>query len=104
MTELFNNILSNVSSNLTVGIALVTLTVAILFGIFVAFTYYKIQDDASYQQSLAITLVILPGNSFYHYFVYGEQYRPCFQPCRSSFHYSIPQRSRRPEGYWIYLF
>ncbi len=42
MTELFNNILSNVSSNLTVGSALVTLTVAILFGIFVAFTYYKI--------------------------------------------------------------
>ena len=61
MTELFNNILSNVSSNLTVGSALVTLTVAILFGIFVAFTYYKIQDDASYQQSLAITLVILPA-------------------------------------------
>lgn len=43
------------------GSALVTLTVAILFGIFVAFTYYKIQDDASYQQSLAITLVILPA-------------------------------------------
>lgn len=60
MTDLFNNILSNVSSNITVFSAVITMLIALIFGIAVAFTYYKTQDEAVYQRSLAITLLMLP--------------------------------------------
>lgn len=60
MENLFNNILANVSEELTVSGSLVTILVALLFGGIIAFTYYKTQNEASYQRSLAITLIMLP--------------------------------------------
>ena len=60
MNELFNTVLSNVSSELTVMTSVITMLIALLFGGAIAFTYYKTQDDALYQRSLAVTLFILP--------------------------------------------
>lgn len=60
MENLFNNILANVSEELTFSGSLVTILVALLFGGIIAFTYYKTQNEASYQRSLAITLIMLP--------------------------------------------
>ena len=57
MNELFNTILTNVSADITVGTALITMVCALLFG---AFTYQKTQEEAVYQRSLAITLFMLP--------------------------------------------
>ncbi len=60
MNDLFNVVLSNVSSQITVVSALVTIAVALIFGGAVAVTYYKTQDAEVYQRSLAITLFMLP--------------------------------------------
>ena len=59
MDNLFNNILANVSDSLSVGSAVITMLVAVLFGGLIAYTYYKTQED-NYQRSLAITLLMLP--------------------------------------------
>ncbi len=59
MENLFNNILANVSADITVGAAIVTMLVAILFGAAIAYTYYKTQEE-NYQRSMAITLLMLP--------------------------------------------
>lgn len=59
MDNLFNNILANVSADLTVGSAILTMLIAILFGTAIAFTYYRTQED-TYQRSMAITLLMLP--------------------------------------------
>ena len=60
MNELFNVVLSNVSSEITVLSSLVTMLIALLFGGAIAFTYYKTQDESTYQRSLAVTLFMLP--------------------------------------------
>lgn len=60
MNDLFNVVLSNVSSDITVASSIITMLVALLLGSAIAFTYYKTQDDAAYQRSLAITLFMLP--------------------------------------------
>ena len=60
MNELFNTILTNVSADITVGTALITMVCALLFGGAIAFTYQKTQEEAVYQRSLAITLFMLP--------------------------------------------
>ena len=60
MDNLFNTILVNLSSDLTVMQSIVTMLVAIALGVMIAFTYYKTQDEEYYQRSLAITLCILP--------------------------------------------
>ena len=60
MNELFNTILSNVSSDITVMSSVVTILAALLFGATIAFTYYKTQHEALYQRSLAVTLFMLP--------------------------------------------
>lgn len=59
MDNLFNNVLANVSADLTVGSAILTMLIAILFGTAIAFTYYRTQED-TYQRSMAITLLMLP--------------------------------------------
>ena len=60
MNELFNTILTNVSADITIGTALITMVCALLFGGAIAFTYQKTQEEAVYQKSLAITLFMLP--------------------------------------------
>ena len=59
MDNLFNNILANVSADITIGAAIVTMLVAVVFGAAIAFTYYKTQED-NYQRSMAVTLLMLP--------------------------------------------
>ncbi len=59
MDNLFNVILSNVSADITVGGAVITMLVAIVFGAVIGLTYYKTQEE-NYQRSMAITLLMLP--------------------------------------------
>ena len=59
MDNLFNNILANVSADITIGSAIITMLVAVVFGAAIAFTYYKTQED-NYQRSMAVTLLMLP--------------------------------------------
>ncbi len=60
MNTLFNEILSNVSNDITVSSALVAMLISLLMGAAIAFTYRKTQDEDFYQQSFAVTLVMLP--------------------------------------------
>lgn len=60
MDNIFNNILANVSSDITVASAVITMLIAVVFGGVIAFTYYKTQREEFYQRSLAITLLMLP--------------------------------------------
>ena len=60
MNNLFNDILANVSSEITVSSALITMFAAALLGIIIAAIYYKTQEDEAYQRSMAITLLMLP--------------------------------------------
>ena len=55
MDNLFNNILANVSADITIGSAIITMLVAVVFGAAIGFTYYKTQED-NYQRSMAVTL------------------------------------------------
>lgn len=59
MNDLFNNILANVSGDITVASALITMLSAVLFGAAIAFTYYKTQEDR-FERSMAVTLLMLP--------------------------------------------
>ena len=59
MDNLFNNILANVSADISIISATITMLVAIVFGVAIAFTYYKTQET-DYQRSMAITLLMLP--------------------------------------------
>lgn len=60
MDNLFSDVLSNSLTDLSVGMAAVTMLAAIIFGAIIAFTYYKTQSEESYQPSFAVTLVMLP--------------------------------------------
>lgn len=60
MNNLFNTVLANLSEELTLPSAVITMVLALILGGVIAFTYRKTQDEAVYQQSLAITLVMLP--------------------------------------------
>ncbi len=60
MDNLFNTILTNTTSDLTVATAAVTMLISLLLGDAVAFTYYKTQDETAYQRNFAITLFMLP--------------------------------------------
>ena len=60
MDKLFNNILVNISSDITVLSALTTIFSAVILGVIVTVIYYKTQDDATYQRSMAVTLLMLP--------------------------------------------
>ena len=59
MDAFFNNILINVSEQLSVSGALITMLVAVIFGAIIALTYYLVQEE-EYQRSMAITLLMLP--------------------------------------------
>ena len=61
MNTLFNEILTGTSAELTVLSAFVTILISLVFGTVIAFTYYKTQEEAMYQQSLAVTLFMLPA-------------------------------------------
>ena len=60
MDSLFNSILTNVSNDITVMSAVITMVIGLVFGGVIAFTYYKTQDDENYQRSMALTLLMLP--------------------------------------------
>lgn len=60
MNNLFNVFLTNSSSDITVISSIVTMFAAIVLGAVIAFTYYKTQSREFYQQSLAVTLCMLP--------------------------------------------
>ena len=60
MENLFNNILTSASNNITPTSALITIAVALLFGVVIAFTYYLTQKEETYQRSMAVTLLMLP--------------------------------------------
>lgn len=59
MDNLFNNILANVSQDITVGSAITTMIVAVAFGLAIGFTYYKTKEE-NFQRSMAVTLLMLP--------------------------------------------
>lgn len=59
MDNLFNNILANVSADITIGSAIITMIVAVVFGAAIGFTYYNTQEE-NYQRSMAVTLLMLP--------------------------------------------
>lgn len=59
MDNLFNNILTNTSDEITVVSAITAMFVALIFGAAISFTYYKNQEE-NYQRSMAITLLMLP--------------------------------------------
>ncbi len=60
MNELFNSILANTEETITIGTALVSMGAALLLGLLIAFTYYKTKEEDGYQQSMAVTLCMLP--------------------------------------------
>lgn len=60
MNSLFNDILTNASSEITVESAVITMLISLALGGAIAFTYRKTQNGAAYQQSLAVTLCMLP--------------------------------------------
>ena len=59
MDNLFNNVLANVSADITIGSAIITMLIAVVFGAAIGFTYYKTQE-LNYQRSMAVTLLMLP--------------------------------------------
>lgn len=60
MENLFNNILTNTSDEITVMSAVITMLVALAMGACIAFTYFKTRETATYQRSMAVTLMMLP--------------------------------------------
>ena len=60
MNSLFNEGLANISEEITPLSAVIAMALSLLLGGIIAFTYRKTQDEAVYQRSLAITLVMLP--------------------------------------------
>jgi hypothetical protein len=60
MDNLFNNILANVTDEITLISSVITMIVALALGGIIAVTYYKTQDETLYQRSFAITLIMLP--------------------------------------------
>ncbi len=60
MDNLFNEIFTNVSTEMTVISSVLTILIAGLMGFAIAFTYFKTQEEESFQRSLAITLLMLP--------------------------------------------
>lgn len=60
MNNLFNTVLANLSEEITPLSAVITMVTALILGGVIAFTYRKTQDEAMYQRSLAVTLVMLP--------------------------------------------
>ncbi len=60
MDEIFNNVLAQTSESLTVASTLAAMLLSLLFGMVIAFTYYKTTEEEHYQKSMALTLCMLP--------------------------------------------
>lgn len=60
MDNLFNSILVNTSTELSVGAAIVTMLFALVLGGIITLTYRLTQDETVYQRGLAVTLFMLP--------------------------------------------
>lgn len=60
MDTLFNNILANTSSEITILTTVITMLTSIALGAAIAFTYYKTQEEENFQRSMAVTLLMLP--------------------------------------------
>ena len=60
MDELFNTVLANVSTQMSLVSAAVTMIVSWFMGMAIAFTYYKTQEEECFQRSFAVTLLMLP--------------------------------------------
>lgn len=60
MDNLFNNILTYISDEITVASAMTAMLTALLLGGLVAFTYYRTQTEEYFQRSMAVTLLMLP--------------------------------------------
>lgn len=90
MDNLFNNVLANVSNDITAFSSIITMLIAVAFGGIIGFTYYKTQEE-DYQRSLAVTLLMLPvyiiGNNCF----YRKQYSKSLQPCRNIVYYKIQE-------------
>ena len=64
MDNLFNNILANVSADITIGAAIITMLVAVIFGAAIGFTYYKTQEENWFSVKMNIlTAPVLSKNS-----------------------------------------
>lgn len=59
MNNLFNNILANVSTEITFSTAIITILASAVLGAAIALTYSKAQEE-HYQRSMAVTLLMLP--------------------------------------------
>lgn len=60
MNDFFNTVLTNVSADITVYSALITIFTSLILGVLITFTYYKTCDEIMYQKSFAVTLLMLP--------------------------------------------
>lgn len=60
MDNLLNTALTNISGEVTLSSSVITMLISLALGGVIAFTYRKTQDEALYQRSLAVTLVMLP--------------------------------------------
>lgn len=59
LDNLFNNVLANVSAEITFGTAVIAILISVILGALIAITYYITADDG-FQRSFAITLLMLP--------------------------------------------
>lgn len=59
MDSIFNGILTNAATDISVGSAIMTMLVALAFGAAIGIAYYKTQEE-NYQKSFAVTLMMLP--------------------------------------------
>ena len=100
MNELFNTVLTNVSSDITIYSALITIFSSLILGIIITFTYYLTCDEIMYQKSFAITLLMLPIILSVIILFIGSK---SFQSGRYTVHHSFPKRARRPKGYCFYF-
>lgn len=60
MDNLFNDILTSNAAELSVSACAAAMAVSLVLGIVIAFTYRQTQEGEYYQQSLAVTLCMLP--------------------------------------------
>ncbi len=59
MDNLFNGVLTNATTDMSVSGMCVALLVSVLFGLLIGFTYFKTRSE-NYQRSMAITIVMIP--------------------------------------------
>ena len=60
INEIFNNVLTNSTSDISPQLALLTIVLAAVLGGIIAVTYKFTQNDDTYQSGFAVTLLMLP--------------------------------------------